>query len=53
METCETCKMFFRFCCRKHAPVVLVDGKDEKTGGWTVYPDVDTGGWCGDYEQCQ
>lgn len=47
---CEECKFYFGDFCRRHAPVVLSDGKDEATGLRAIYPTVGhRGDWCGDF----
>ncbi|MDB9766793.1 hypothetical protein OAB39_03660 [Amylibacter sp.] len=61
---CDTCKYFNDHKCRRYPPVILVDEwkmdkgwiTDEVTGVTehvTLYPEVKSDGWCGEYSHNQ
>lgn len=54
-ESCENCRFYSDFNCRRHAPVIVVNAGFSISGGtasWsqTKYPDTFPQEWCGDWE---
>ena len=50
-ESCDICRFWRPKECRRHSPIVIIDGYDVGSSGHlTVYPEISENSWCGEFE---